>query len=314
MRHLAIALAFAVVLGAGNSLSAATIYLDPIFNVQSNTNLVYGTGLTNNGLSTKNLTLDIFRPTQISTPVPAVRPTVVFIHGGGWTSGSKADLPTQMRDLAKYGYNVVSINYRLLGDNPPLTTGFADDFSQIIQLINPAPGLISEVNASVQDAQLALEWLYANQATYGIDPNRVAVSGGSAGATMALALGHLAPSAHIQPRAVISAVGALANITTPFSSDGPPTLLIAGANDNTVPAALVELTSLQMTEAGVYNEFLIQPGTGHTVNWNLVVQGKTMQQHMRDFLYVHAVPEPSSLLLATLGILGLVAFRRQKLR
>lgn len=311
MRFSAIAALLTLALSWSDITFSATIYHDPIFGVQSTTNLVYGSGLTKNGTSSKNLTLDIYRPTKISTPVPESRPTLIFIHGGGWQSGSKSDLPSQMRDFAKYGYNVVSINYRLLGDQPPPTTGVADDFATILQLMNPSPNLISTVNASIDDAHLAMEWLYANAATYGIDTDRIAVSGGSAGGAMALAIGHLAPSTNVQPVAVISAVGPLFNLENPYSADGPPTLLVAGATDTTVPLAFMQGTSTQLEEAGVDQKLLVQPNTGHTVNFNLVVEGKTINQHMLDFLAVHVVPEPATLLLAGLGFAGLVVVARR---
>jgi acetyl esterase/lipase len=79
-------------------------------------------------------------------------------------------------NFAKRGYVAVSINYRLLGDgncageNPP---------SQ--QCVNAA-------FAAQHDAQAAVRWLRANAAAYGVDPTRIAIGGGSAGAVTALAV------------------------------------------------------------------------------------------------------------------------------
>ena len=53
-----------------SSASAATLYRDFLFGVQQTSDIVYGTGPTNNGDTTMNLMLDIYRPTMIATPVP----------------------------------------------------------------------------------------------------------------------------------------------------------------------------------------------------------------------------------------------------
>ncbi len=167
---------------------AATIYQDVMYGVQKTSNLVYGTGLVNNGASSIDLKLDIYQPTDIGTPVLASRPTVMFMHGGGWVNGNKSGV-NQANTWASRGYNVVSIDYRLLGDNPPLTTGPADAFT-FLEFLGP-PGIISEVNASLEDASLALAWMSDNASTYGIDTSRVALAGSSAGGVMSLALAYL---------------------------------------------------------------------------------------------------------------------------
>jgi acetyl esterase/lipase len=93
------------------------------------------------------------------------RPLVLFIHGGGWTSGhtrhsgALANFPQVLADLAAEGFVVASLEYRLAAEAP--------------------------YPAQLQDTRAALRFLRANAAKYGIDPARVGVWGGSAG-------GHLA--------------------------------------------------------------------------------------------------------------------------
>lgn len=306
-------LVFAIgVMGNWGSCLAGTLYLNPMFGVQKTSNLIYGTSLVNNGGSSIDLKLDIYQPTDIGTPVPSSRPTVMYIHGGGWQGGNKNSVPQSTAWVSR-GYNVVSINYRLLGDNPPLTTGLADDFA-FLAFLGP-PGIISEVNASLEDARLAMEWMYDNAATYGIDPNRIGLAGSSAGAVMSLALAHIEPSKNIQPRAVLSSVGALFNDPSPYSSGGPPTMLIAGETDTTVPAFVVEYTSELMTDAGIHNELYVQPNTGHQTNWNMVFDGETLSQHGINFLHTHlaTVPEPSTAVLAGIGAMVFLLGVRRKL-
>lgn len=309
--HRSVFLAVVVSICSHGSCFAGTLFLDPMFGVQKTSNLTYGTGLVDSGASSIDLTLDIYQPTDIGTAVPSNRPTVMYMHGGGWQNGNKNSVG-QANAWVSRGYNVVSINYRLLGDDPPFTTGVADDFT-FLEFLGP-PGIISEVNASLEDARLAMEWMYDNAATYGIDPTRIGVSGSSAGAVMALALAYAGPSEHVQPRAVISGVGAFFNLTNPFSPGGPPAMLIAGENDTTVPAFAVQFTSDQMTEVGIYNELYIQPNTGHSTNWGMVFEGQTLSEHSIDFLATHLalVPEPSTVVLALIGaIFAMFGLRRK---
>jgi acetyl esterase/lipase len=93
------------------------------------------------------------------------RPLVVFVHGGGWTNGQKrgtsefTNFPGVLGFLAKSGYVVASLEYRLSGEEP-------------------FPG-------SVKDVKAAIGFLRANAEDFGIDPERVALWGASAGANLA---------------------------------------------------------------------------------------------------------------------------------
>lgn len=85
-----------------------------------------------------------------------VHPTVMFIHGGGWTGGDKDHAFAIGPRLARSGYAVASINYRLV------------------------PAGVFPNNAT--DCICALAFLRAHAAEYAIDPDRIAVVGYSAGA------------------------------------------------------------------------------------------------------------------------------------
>ena len=54
-----------LLLGASASTHAGTAFYDPIYGVSPSTDLTYGTGLVNNGGSTLDLKLDLYRPTDI---------------------------------------------------------------------------------------------------------------------------------------------------------------------------------------------------------------------------------------------------------
>ena len=103
-------------------------------------------------------TLDLYMPEH--APDHAL-PLVVWIHGGGWMGSSKEGCP--LVGMVRRGYVAASVEYR---------------FSQ--KAVFPA---------QIQDCQAAIRWLRANAAKYHIDPDRVGVSGASAGGHLVALLG-----------------------------------------------------------------------------------------------------------------------------
>jgi len=106
------------------------------------------------------LRLDLYRPKNISQPTAGL----VFIHGGGWAAGRRKDYRYYGIKLAEKGYVVASISYRLRD-------------------VAPFP-------AAVEDAKCAVRWLRAHAEQYQIDPERIAVAGGSAGGHLAMMVGY----------------------------------------------------------------------------------------------------------------------------
>jgi len=102
------------------------------------------------------LNLYIFAPSA-ATKAPAI----VFFFGGGWTGGSPQQFEVQCRHLASRGMVAISADYRVASRQQ----------AKPIQC--------------VADARSAIRWVRANAAKLGVDPNRIAAGGGSAG-------GHLA--------------------------------------------------------------------------------------------------------------------------
>ena len=105
----------------------------------------------------KSRTLDLYRPKSSEEALPLM----VFIHGGGWRGGSKDGCPA--RFLAQHGYAVASINYRLSRE--------------------------AKFPAQIEDCRAALRFLRAQAGKYNLQPDRVAVWGGSAGGHLAALLG-----------------------------------------------------------------------------------------------------------------------------
>src|ERR1700744_4272675 len=102
--------------------------------------------------------LDLYIPT-VKSDKPT--PLVVWIHGGGWSAGSKAGC--FFAGYCGKGYAAASVEYR---------------FSQK-----------AKFPAQIQDCQAAIRWLRANAAKYNIDPDHIGVGGDSAGGHLVALLG-----------------------------------------------------------------------------------------------------------------------------
>ena len=111
----------------------------------------------------QELVLDLYLPVKVRGRLPVI----VFLHGGGWSGGTRTTGPDFKRFFAQDGFAVASIEYRL---TPSVTF----------------PG-------NVEDVKTAIRWLRANHDTYGLDPGRIGLWGTSAG-------GHLAAIAGLAPR------------------------------------------------------------------------------------------------------------------
>jgi acetyl esterase/lipase len=107
----------------------------------------------------QHLLLDLARPKTS----PGQLPAVVCIHGGGFRAGSRTGYDALCVRLAEHGYVAATIDYRL------------------------APKY--QFPAAVHDVKEAVRWLRANARKYHVDPERVGVTGGSAGGHLAQFLG-----------------------------------------------------------------------------------------------------------------------------
>jgi acetyl esterase/lipase len=113
------------------------------------------------------LELDVHLPPEGNTAPPVV----VFLHGGGWRVGSRAGAgpayagasPTPFEQLAQAGIAVASVDYRLTGE--------------------------ATWPAQLHEAKAAVRWLRARAGDLGIDPDRIAAWGESAGGHLAELLG-----------------------------------------------------------------------------------------------------------------------------
>ncbi len=248
-------------------------FAEPVFDcVDTTLNVPYGQGRQNwsstNILcqhgnlppynSFQTLLADVYEPCN---DTDTERPLLIAIHGGAFAAGNKADLAPFCTEMAKRGYVVASISYRLALTQNVLCWNAEVDEIKFTRAFYRA----------MQDAKAAVRYFRANAAQYGIDPDNIFVAGHSAGAFTALGVGYLAdeserPSAADQRnycgfwfgqpicadlgdiegeggnpgvssaiKGVIPMAGALPNLNYLNGPGDPPLLLVHGTADDVVP-------------------------------------------------------------------------------
>ena len=213
------------------------------------------------------------------------RPGVLFIHGGGFTGGDKAEYRSASvsADLARAGYVVVSCNY-VLGPKDK-------------------PGVWPR---NIADCRDAVRWMRANADALGLDPDRIAVAGGSAGGYLALMVGlsddKTGPGGDSAAKhsAKVSAVIDFYGVVN-FSKHGkgqvpgisaaeqaaylpenqcdpqdPPVLILHGTADTTVDIAQSDAMAKALRAAKVSHEYVVVEGAPHT--FDLHPKGKSWKR------------------------------------
>jgi acetyl esterase len=189
---------------------------------------------------------------------------IVIFHGGGWASGEPAWAFGRAKHFAEHGMLAVAAQYRLSNQKE-----------------------ITPIEA-MDDAQEAIRWVRSNAGNLGIDPDRIAAYGWSAGA-------HLAASAAVfdgpPPKAPVSCAPNALVLVSPavhLDEDGwfqrllgsraqspalspshhirpglPPTIIVEGRQDTVTPLAGVQKFVDHMRQAGNRCELYVFDGAGH---------------------------------------------------
>ena len=238
--------------------------------------------------------LDLYLPE--TPPAGKLSPGVVWIHGGGWSGGTKNEARAKniCGILARAGYVAVSVDYRL-GEGAWPTNLF--------------------------DCKNAVRFLRAHAAEYHLDPNRIGVAGGSAGGHLALMVALTGGKDGFEPQGadtpypgVSSAVRCVINMygitdlltrqqtdktgqptatrrlmgnslkffgaasddadvlkqaspVTHVAKSSPPILTLHGRADTTVDFAQAEELDRVAHERGAAHELVLLDGVGHTFDW-----------------------------------------------
>ncbi|MFT5291638.1 MAG: acetyl esterase [Planctomycetota bacterium] len=187
-----------------------------------------------------------------------LRPAVVLFHGGRWEEGHPKQFQSQCIRLAQRGMLAISADYRV-----ELTHG------------------TSPVEA-VMDAKSAIRWVRDNADRLGVDPNRVAAGGGSAGGHIASAAATIPEVSEgdsetsARPDALVlfsglvdmtprtglgyAKLGEAAIKVSPLhhlDGDEPPTLILHGRFDDVASLESVQLFSDRLKASGVECELVI---------------------------------------------------------
>lgn len=197
------------------------------------------------------------------------RPCVIWFFGGGWKVGTPEQFAAQSKVLAKRGVVAVTAEYRV--ESRHNSTPFE----------------------STMDARSAVRWLKIHAAELGIDPERIAVGGGSSGGQLALAcemiekVNDSADRLSVSPRpAALILFNPVVNMDIPLikketsedelaelmkispmqnlSRKLPPTIIFQGTEDQIVPADSVVAFVERARSLGPENIFYHSyPGRTH---------------------------------------------------
>jgi acetyl esterase/lipase len=118
-------------------------------------NIVYGVA------AGHELRLDVIT----AGPDRQMRPTLIYIHGGGWSGGTKEEYEWFTLPFIAEGMNVVNVEYRMSS--------------------------VSLAPAAVEDCRCALRWVFRHSQEYGFDTSKLVLDGHSAGGHLSLVTGML---------------------------------------------------------------------------------------------------------------------------
>jgi len=191
-------------------------------------------------------------------------PAIVFFHGGGWVGGSPGQFTEHSKYLAGRGMVCVQVQYRLLdgkAKQPPIKC--------------------------TEDAVDGFRWVRIHAAKLGIDSNRIASGGGSAGGHLAAYLGTIAARqstderTSARPNAMVlfnpvydngpdgwgqQRLGKQYLDFSPMhniSKQTPPCIVFLGSEDKLIPVSTAEKFQQKMQEVGVKSELRVYQGQGH---------------------------------------------------
>ncbi|EMI53506.1 alpha/beta hydrolase [Rhodopirellula sallentina] len=249
------------------------------------------------------LQLHVFRPAD---PQPnGEAPAIVFFFGGGWNGGTPAQFYEQARRMADRGMVAFSADYRVRSRQK--TTPFE----------------------CVSDGKSAVRWIREHAATYGIDPQKIVASGGSAGGHVAACTGVIETLDEPSENAAISSIPnamVLYNPVIDTTAKGyglkrvgedreteispchhvreglPPTLILHGTKDTTVPFENAERFNRLMNEAGNRCELVSFAGQGHGF-----FNSKSFRPKTKDISHYERAMKSTEQFLESLGYLDEVA-------
>lgn len=226
-------------------------YIVPIFDKVNIEKDIVFTEVMNEVGKMEKLRLDVYTPVGDTA---TNRRAILWIHGGGFRSGndkSQSYIVTLANEFAKRGYVCISIDYRIR-ENP------FRDFK----------GMFTDC---LSDTMTAMEWVRSNSKKLGVDKNRMAVGGGSAGGMIAVNLCTIdeLPGEKWDKRGIVALIDLWGTPDNQLmwgkvDAADPPTIIIHGTADQSVSFSASERLTKILTDNGVYNELHPIQNAGHT--------------------------------------------------
>ncbi|CAM1367003.1 alpha/beta hydrolase [Tenacibaculum xiamenense] len=288
-----------------------TVKNNETYTVVFEENIKYAEGLSHNSINSSNssimpLYLDIYYPNNTMEN----RPLFMFIHGGGFSGGSKQQeqIIAMANFYASRGWVFASIDYRLKNDIGTVPQKWID-YSSFVPSGDAAQFLA--MYPAHRDAKAALRWIMANKDMYKINPEYVTVGGGSAGAVTAITLGvsnledytneisvtqdptlsstHMNQTYEIHTiidfwgsKAAVDALEVIYNHQR-FDNNDPALLIAHGTEDPTVLYSnALDLKAIYETNQVPLAYYPLE-GKGHGP-WEATVNGKRLEQLAFDFI------------------------------
>lgn len=210
-----------------------------------------------------DLSLHIFYPDNHKSSDQ--RPAMVFFHGGGWRQGHPSQFYRQSQYLADKGMVAISAEYRLSGKHG------------------------TTPKESLKDGKSAIRWIRAHAAELGIDPDKIAAGGGSAGGHVAAAAGTATAIEEGSDDKAISHYPQALVLFNPVFDNGPggyghqrvkgywqgfsplhnitrrtpPTLGLFGEKDTAIKVSSAMKFDERMKQVGAYRKTVIYKGQPH---------------------------------------------------
>lgn len=218
-------------------------------------------------------TMDVLRPAKPN------KAAIVLMISGGWISDHSM--------IKTFGAEIEKT--------------FADSGFTVVSVVHGAQPRF-RVAEIVEQVRTAVRFLHAHAADYGVDPNRVGVSGISSGGHLSLMIA-ASPDSHVNavaaiapptdlanwgkptnvltdapqmamfipalgidpkgPRSDIEALATKLSPITYVNPNYPPTLIVHGDDDKIVPLQQAQVMDQALTKAGVKHRFEVIPGGGH---------------------------------------------------
>lgn len=209
-----------------------------------------------------DLGLDLYLPPADGGP--ALRPMVIAVHGGGFTSGTRSQMAGTARSYARRGFVAATISYRL--DPGASQSNLARYLGAVLD--------------GIDDGMEAVRWARSVASTYKIDTGRIAMVGSSAGGAIAMGAAVMddptpgGPLAAHSPK-IASAVSTGVNLSIGFdmglitvTPDDAPIHMFHHSTD-TVTGDTFETafqTCVHVSQGGAECSLVHNQGPGHTVS------------------------------------------------